>query len=87
MGSFVTLTAADGHQLQGYVAVPEGSPIGGLVVVQEIFGVNAHIRGVVDGFARDGFVVVAPAIFDRVERGVELKYDGEDGQKVRRAMR
>ena len=82
MGSFTTLTAADGHELQAYVAMPEGTPVGGLVVVQEIFGVNAHIRSVADGYAKDGFVAVAPAIFDRVERGVELKYEGEDMQKA-----
>ena len=82
MGSFTTLKAADGHEFQAYVAVPEGAPIGGLVVVQEIFGVNAHIRSVADGFAKDGFVAVAPALFDRVERGVELKYEGDDMQKA-----
>ena len=81
MGSFTTLKASDGHELQAYVAVPEGAPIGGLVIVQEIFGVNAHIRGVVEDFAREGFLAVAPVIFDRVERGVELRYDGDDGQK------
>jgi len=82
MGVFRTLIATDGHVFQAYVAMPEGSPVGGLVVVQEIFGVNAHIRGVADDFAKDGFVAVAPAIFDRVERGVELKYEGEDMQKA-----
>jgi carboxymethylenebutenolidase len=51
-----------------------------LVVVQEIFGVNSHIRSVADGYARDGFLAVAPAIFDRIERGVELGYDGADLQ-------
>ncbi len=81
MGSFTTLKATDGHELQAYVAVPEGAPIGGLVVIQEIFGVNAHIRKVTDEFARDGFLALAPAIFDRVERGVELAYDAEGGQK------
>ena len=54
----------------------------GLVVVQEIFGVNAHIRSVADGYARDGFLAVAPALFDRIERGVELGYDGADFQKA-----
>jgi carboxymethylenebutenolidase len=82
MNEFVTLTAADGHQLSAYVARPEGEPIAGLVVVQEIFGVNAHIRSVADGYARDGFLAVAPALFDRIERGVELAYDGADMQKA-----
>ncbi len=79
----VTLTATDGHELSAYVACPEGEPIAGLVVVQEIFGVNAHIRSIADGFARDGFLAVAPALFDRIERGVELGYDGADMEKAR----
>jgi carboxymethylenebutenolidase len=82
MGEYVTLKAADGHELGAYVARPEGDPVAGLVVVQEIFGVNSHIRSVADGYASDGFLVVAPAIFDRIERGVELGYDGEDLQKA-----
>lgn len=82
MSEFVTLTAADGHELSAYVARPQGEPIGGLVVVQEIFGVNAHIRSVADGYARDGFVAVAPALFDRIERGVELAYEGADLQRA-----
>jgi carboxymethylenebutenolidase len=71
----VKLRAADGHELDGFLCEPAGAPIGGLVVVQEIFGVNAHIRAVSEGYARDGFRVIAPAMFDRVERGVELGYD------------
>jgi carboxymethylenebutenolidase len=82
MSEFVTLTAADGHELSAYVAKPEGAPIGALVVVPEIFGVNAHIRSVADGYAKDGFLVIAPALFDRYEKGVELKYEGEDMQKA-----
>ena len=81
MGDWRKLKANDGHELSAYVARPEGTPKGGLVVVQEIFGVNAHIRSVVDGFARDGFVAIAPAMFDRVQPGVELTYEGEDIQK------
>jgi carboxymethylenebutenolidase len=82
MGSYTTLNASDGHELGAYVARPEGEPIAGLVVVQEIFGVNAHIRSVADGYARDGFLAVAPALFDRIERGVEIGYDGADRQKA-----
>jgi carboxymethylenebutenolidase len=82
MGSFTTLKAADGHELKAYVATPEGSPIGGLVVVQEIFGVNESIRSVADAYAKDGFVVVAPAIFDRYERDLELSYEGDDLKKA-----
>jgi carboxymethylenebutenolidase len=83
MNEWITLTAADGHELSAYVAHPEGEPIAGLVVVQEIFGVNAHIRSVADSYARDGFLAVAPALFDRIERGVELAYDGADMEKAR----
>jgi carboxymethylenebutenolidase len=82
MGNNVTLKASDGHELNAYVARPASEPIGGLVVVQEIFGVNAHIRSVADGYARDGFLAVAPALFDRIERGVELGYEGADRQKA-----
>jgi carboxymethylenebutenolidase len=78
----VTLQAEDGHELDAYVAKPAGMPLAGLVVIQEIFGVNAHIRSVADRYAADGFLTVAPALFDRVERGVKLKYDGEDAQKA-----
>jgi carboxymethylenebutenolidase len=74
--------AADGHELNAYVAQPVGAPVAGLVVVQEIFGVNTHIRSVADGYAKDGFLVVAPALFDRIERGVELGYEGADMQKA-----
>jgi carboxymethylenebutenolidase len=82
MGSFKTLKAADGHELQAYVATPEGPVVGGLVLIQEIFGVNAHIRSVADGYAKDGFLVVAPATFDRIEKGVDLQYGGEDSKKA-----
>jgi carboxymethylenebutenolidase len=83
MGEYVSLQAADGHELSAYVARPQAEPVAGLVVVQEIFGVNAHIRSVADGYARDGLLAVAPALFDRIERGVELGYDGADMQTAR----
>jgi carboxymethylenebutenolidase len=79
-------TAADGHTLGIYRAEPAGRPRGGLVVVQEIFGVNSHIRAVCDDYAGQGYVAVAPALFDRVERRVELGYAGDDvtrGRAVR----
>jgi carboxymethylenebutenolidase len=76
-----TVKAGDGHILSVYVARPEGRPMGGLVVLQEVFGVNRHIRSVADGYARDGFLAVAPALFDRIEKNVELTYDGEDAKK------
>lgn len=80
MSEWVKLKAQDGHELSAYVARPDGKAIGSLVLVQEIYGVNAHIRSVCDGYAKDGFVVIAPALFDRFERDVELGYDPE-GQK------
>jgi carboxymethylenebutenolidase len=75
------LTAADGHAFAAYEAKPSGKPRGGLVVIQEIFGVNPHIRRVADGYAADGYHVVAPPLFDRAERAVELGYDGADRDK------
>jgi carboxymethylenebutenolidase len=81
MSETVKLTAADSHEFDAYVARPSGEPIAGLVVIQEIFGVNQHIRSVADGYAKDGFFVVAPALFDRVERRVELPYDGPEAKK------
>ncbi|MDH3232299.1 MAG: dienelactone hydrolase family protein [Alphaproteobacteria bacterium] len=75
MGEMNTLTAEDGFTLDAYKAVPEGPPKGGIVVVQEIFGVNSHIRGDTDKFARAGYLAIAPAVFDRLEKGVELDYD------------
>jgi carboxymethylenebutenolidase len=78
MGEHIKLKASDGFELDAWLALPEGQPRGGIVVIQEIFGVNQHIREVTDGFARDGYAALAPAIFDRAERGVELGYEGDD---------
>jgi carboxymethylenebutenolidase len=80
MSEWIKLKAEDGHELSAYVARPASQVVGALVLIQEIFGVNGHIRSVADGYAKDGFLVVAPALFDRIERGVELKYEGEDLQ-------
>jgi carboxymethylenebutenolidase len=80
MSESVSLRAADGHAFSAYVAYPTGDAIAGLVVVQEIFGVNSHIRSVADGFAKDGFLAVAPALFDRIQPGIELGYEGADLQ-------
>ncbi len=86
MGEFIQLTAIDGHVLDAWKSPPKGAARGRLVVVQEIFGINDHIREVCDGFATDGYDVVAPALFDRVERGAELAYD-EAGFARGRALR
>ncbi len=75
MGETIELTAVDGHKFGAYRATPSGATVGRLVIAQEIFGVNGHIRALCDGFAADGYDVVAPALFDREERGVELGYD------------
>ena len=82
MAETVKLTAADGHTLDAYVAEPAGEPRAALVVVQEIFGVNGHIRSVTDHFAAEGYLAIAPALFDRKERGVDLGYEGADMQKA-----
>jgi carboxymethylenebutenolidase len=73
-----SLTAADGHRFDAYLAMPTGTPRGALVVVQEIFGLNSHVRSVADGYAADGYLAIAPALFDRVERGIELGYSADD---------
>lgn len=78
MGQFTELKAADGLVFPAYVAAPTGQPRGAVVVVQEIFGVNRHIREVADGYAADGYLAVAPAIFHRVQAQVELGYTPED---------
>src|SRR3989442_8026250 len=78
MGTKITLTAPDGHKLGGYRADPEGAPQGGVVVIQEIFGVNHHIRAVCDRLAAAGYAAVAPALFDRVEPGFESGYSPDE---------
>ena len=89
MGKMIELTAADGHKLAAYRADPPGTgatagkPRGGLVVIQEIFGVNRHIKQVADGYAADGYVAIAPAMFDRVRKNVDLGYTPDDIAKGR----
>jgi carboxymethylenebutenolidase len=79
----VTLRARDGHQLIAHRVEPDGTPRGAIVVVQEIFGVNAHVRAIAARFAGAGYVTIAPSFFDRVERGVELGYGEADFAKGR----
>lgn len=78
MGKGIDLTAGDGFKLAAYRADPVGTPRGALVVAQEIFGVNSHIRSVCDGYAADGYVAIAPALFDRCERAVDIGYTAPD---------
>jgi carboxymethylenebutenolidase len=80
MSKHVQLKAADGHTLSAYVAEPAGKPRGAIVVVQEIFGVNSHIRSIADGYAADGYMAIAPAIFDRVTPAYETGYTPADIQ-------
>lgn len=85
----VVLRSADGHELAVYRAMPPSPPTAALVVLQEIFGVNAHIRNVCDTYAARGYAVFSPALFDRVQRGVELGYDAaaiETGRELRAAI-
>ena len=81
MGSNIKLTAADGHQLGAYVAESNGPALAAVVVVQEIFGVNRHIRFVADNYAGQGFWAIAPALFDRVEPNPELDYNSTDASR------
>jgi carboxymethylenebutenolidase len=75
MGETIQLNTTRTQCIDAYLAKPVGAPKGGLVVIQEIFGVNAHMRSVVDRFAGFGYTAIAPALFDHVETGVELDYD------------
>ncbi len=75
MGERIALNTAGMHCIGAYLAKPQGEPRGGIVVVQEIFGVNAHVRSVADRFAQAGYTAIAPAFFDFVEQDLELDYD------------
>lgn len=68
------LRAKDGHSLSAYMATPDGKPRGGVVVIQEVFGLNSHIRRVTEQYAGLGYLAVAPALFDRIRRDVDLPY-------------
>jgi carboxymethylenebutenolidase len=81
MSEFTTIMARDGHEFRAWLAPPRGRPRGAIVVVQEIFGVNSHIRGVTDGYAADGYVAIAPCLFDRVRRAIELGYTPAEMQE------
>ncbi|RUS65687.1 Carboxymethylenebutenolidase [Saezia sanguinis] len=84
MGAQIQLTAADGHTFSAYVAQPQsGQAKASVVVLQEIFGVNSHIRSVADRFAAAGYQAIAPALFDRIRPGIELTYEGPDLEKGR----
>ena len=81
MGQMMHLTSADGAQIAAYEALPAGQAQGAVVVLQEIFGLNGHIRNVADGYAQAGYFVIAPAMFHRVAAGTELGYAPSDMQQ------
>ena len=82
MGEFTTIMARDGHEFQAYLAAPPAKPRGAVLVLQEIFGVNSHIRAVTDSYAAVGYTAIAPGLFDRVRRGIQLGYGPEDRQQA-----
>src|SRR6185295_881588 len=73
--------ARDGHEFAAYLATPSGTPRGAVVILQEIFGVNEHIRRVVEQYAAAGFLTIAPALFDRIGRNIELGYTPKDMER------
>jgi carboxymethylenebutenolidase len=81
MSEFTTIMSRDGHEMRAWLAAPPGKARGAVVVVQEIFGVNSHIRSVADGYAAEGYVAIAPSLFDRVRKGIELGYEQSDVQE------
>jgi len=83
MGKDITLKSKDGFELGAYVAEPQGKPRGAIVVIQEIFGVNHHIRSVTDRYAQLGYLAIAPALFDRGEKNFQSGYDGAAMDKAR----
>ena len=84
MGKSLNLTASDGHRLGAYRADPTGTPLGGVVVIQEIFGVNHHIRAVCDRLAAEGYAALAPALFDRQEKNFECGYTPDEIANARK---
>jgi len=86
MGTFIELSASDGHKLAAYVAQPASKPRGGVVVIPEIFGVNSHIKQTADGYAADGYLAVSPAMFDRAQRNFDVGYSQPDIEAGRAIM-
>ena len=81
MGDQISIKMQDGFELSAYRSTPSAESKGVVVVIQEIFGVNAHIREVADGYAAQGYSAIAPALFDRIERDIELGYAEADMSK------
>src|ERR1039458_7444655 len=82
-GRSASITASDGGKFSGYLSLPKSAKAPGVVIVQEIFGVNDHIREVVDEYAGEGYLALAPAMFWRIEPNVQLGYRPEEVQKAR----
>lgn len=85
-GSMISIPTHDGQAFQGYLALPPAGTGPALVLIQEIWGVNAHIRAVADAYALDGYVVLAPDVFWRQEPGVNLAYDEAGTQRAYQLM-
>ena len=83
MSDFLEIKAKDNHTFLSYLSQPEGKPKGGIVILQEIFGVNTHIQEITNFFATQGYLAIAPSLFDRRERNVKLTYDNESITKGR----
>lgn len=81
MGEFNAIMARDGHEFRAYLAAPPRASRGAVIVIQEIFGVNPHIRAVTDSYAAEGYTAIAPCLFDRVRRGIELGYGPQDREE------
>ena len=75
MNELIEITAKDNHRFSAYISQPSGKPKAGIVIIQEIFGVNAHIKEVTDLYASKGYLCIAPSLFDRIEKNVTLDYD------------
>tara|TARA_B110001452_G_scaffold252779_1_gene242914 strand:- start:36 stop:701 length:666 start_codon:yes stop_codon:yes gene_type:complete len=84
MNSFLELTASDNHKFSAYLAQPPEKPKAGLVILQEIFGVNTHIQEVTDLFSKKGYLAIAPSLFDRAEKNIRLSYDEKGVSKGRK---
>ena len=79
MSQMIEVTASDGHRLAAFVATPASKPRGGMVVIQTAFGVDAYLRGVCEAYAREGYVAIAPALYDRQRRGAVFEHTPEGG--------
>jgi carboxymethylenebutenolidase len=87
MGDFTPIMARDGHEFRAYLAKPDAARAkGAVIVIQEIFGVNSHIRSVTDSFAAEGYLAIAPSLFDRIRMGIELGYTDKEMQEGRGFM-